>query len=454
MFVVKSLNVYRLSSLRGPRGVAGVLLGIHIAGCGSARFQAEPQGENERETRDVATETSSRSDVQSEFSLRPLPTSSDGAETATSTILDASDDLGTTVGFGGADASVSDVSIDVVTGALTAELTADATFASWGLATPSVEVRSELEAGTASEQASDAGLDAGTSMGSDDAAVGRSGASDLDTSQPNDPNVCNSGDFGTPQLVLGLGYDDRMWGPAISSDGNVLLFGYTSDNEDLYMATMEPGESRTFENLTALTSLNTAGNEGTPFLSHDALTLYFYATREGGPGDRDLWFATRQEVRDDFGEPEQVLGVNGATYDHLPWLSDDELTLYYTTERQGGIGHSDIWKATRASKSDAFADHTLVPGINSEDREDAIAFSPDRLTVYFTTDRDTDGNLDIWRATRSSRGADFADPEEVPGLNSDTEDTNLALTRDGKRLYFSSGRDGKQRLWVAARTCF
>lgn len=268
-----------------------------------------------------------------------------------------------------------------------------------------------------------------------------------------DPDVCNAGEFGEPQLVVGLGFDDRLWGPAISSDGNLLLFGYTGTDEDLFMASAQVGDGVAFHNVTALSGLNTGSGEGTPFLSYDGLSLYFYANREGGPGDRDLWFSTRASVDDDFEAAEQVPGVNGGSYDHLPWLSDDERRIYYTTERDGGLGRSDIWTASRASKTEPFSGHELVRGINTEHREDAIAFSPDRLTVYFTTDRATDGDLDIWRATRKSRSNDFGDAEEVVGLNSDTEDTNLALTRDGKRLYFSSGRGGKQRLWVATRTC-
>jgi Tol biopolymer transport system component len=73
--------------------------------------------------------------------------------------------------------------------------------------------------------------------------------------------------------------------------------------------------------------------------------------------------------------------------------------------------------------------------------------------VYFTTDRETDGNLDIWHATRSSSKQDFSDAEPIGYLNSPQEDTNLAMTRDGTRLYFSSGRGGAQRLWVAIRSC-
>ncbi len=150
--------------------------------------------------------------------------------------------------------------------------------------------------------------------------------------------------------------------------------------------------------------------------------------------------------------PALLEGANDQQYDHLPWLSADELTLCYTTLRDDGLGQSDIWMATRASKDDAFSEHRLVPGINSEAREDAVAFSPDGLTVFFSTDRETDGNLDLWHATRLSR-EDFTDAHALAPLNSDAEDTNLSLTNDGRHLYFSSGRSGEQRIWVASRSC-
>lgn len=421
-------------------------------GCSATRFEAAPE-RSEGPGVNV-TAGNSTNDAWTSSSLGAAPASSDVAATANG-VEPASKD------GGASDASVRDAAAEPTTdGMVTATDSSRAASAISRQDTGSFESvapdsgasRGPLDASVGTRDGASVGLDAGVTD-ERDAARSEVSASDVATTQPDDPNVCNEGEFDAPQLVMGLGYDDRMWGPAISSDGNVLLFGYTSTNEDLYMATLAPGETRWFENVSPLTSLNTGGSEGTPFLSYDALTLYFYATREGGPGDRDLWFATRQGERDDFGEPQQVLGVNGGNYDHLPWLSDDELRIYYTTERDGGLGRSDLWTAKRASKQAAFEEPVLVPGVNSEYREDAIAFSPDRLTVYFTTDRATAGDLDIWRATRSSRGADFSDPEIVPGLNSDSEDTNLALTRDGKRLYFSSGRDGKQRLWVAARTC-
>lgn len=283
--------------------------------------------------------------------------------------------------------------------------------------------------------------------------AGTSSAGDTGSAPPLEPGICNSGEFEAPKQVLGLGFDDKLWGPAISADGNTLYFGHTTLHEDLYSATIQPDRVRTFQDVTPLTTLNTSRNEGTPFITVDGLSLYYYAIRQGGPGERDLWHASRASLSEEFSEPKQVMGVNGPSYDHLPWLSDNELTIYYTTERLGGLGRSDIWQATRLSKNMPFAGHRLVPGINSSAREDSLAFSPDRLTVYFSTDRGTTGDLDIWQATRAARGENFSNPQPLAHLNSSADDTNLAMTRDGTRLYFSSGREGGQRIWVAIRSC-
>ncbi len=447
MLVVKRSDVYSFGRHRAALSVtAGAAALLLVSSCGSKRFRGldDSGGPSPMEP-----DASVPSSVEAGIATSPLelPTQTTGVEDAAASHpeVDSRADSGTP-SKDHVDTSPGEAATSSATSSAFVTSRPGTEFADPGSPAP--------DAGfTDSTPPAVSASDASVSNSHPDASNGSDGSSQGDATGPTDPNACNSGEFGEPRLVLGLGFDDRLWGPAISSDGNVLLFGYTANDENLYVATMVEGETRTFENVTALTSLNTSGGEGTPFLSYDGLTLYFYATREGGPGDRDLWFATRPGVRDDFGEPEQVPGVNGELYDHLPWVSDDELTIFYTTERDGGLGKSDLWTAKRPSKQEPFGDHALVSGINSEDREDAIAFSPDRLTVYFTTDRETDGNLDIWRATRASRNAAFSNPEVVPELNSDSEDTNLAMSRDGKQLYFSSGRNGKQRLWVASRAC-
>lgn len=426
--LLPSLNRRRDARGRSGFGILALLVALTPA-CGSQRFRAG----TELEPQDAAAA------VTITAASEPSPTS----ETSTAAASSAAD-------AGGSSATrEASASVAVDSGASAVDVTSSRVN---DASVTSLELDAGTHAATSNPSTPEAG---GSSVATSEQvdASSEGGASDADGAPPVDAGGCRFGRFQEPSLVLGLGFDDRLWGPAISRDGQVLLFGYTGGDEDLFRATNTGNGARNFEDVTALEALNTGGNEGTPFLSSDGLTLYFYATRPGGPGDRDLWFATRTNTSDDFAEPHQLLGVNGESYDHLPWLSDDELTIYYTTEREGGLGRSDVWMATRLTKSDAFDGHQLVPGINSDSREDAIAFSADRLTAYFTTDRASDGDLDIWQATRASSDADFADPQAIDGLNSSAEDTNLALTGDGTRLYFSSGRGGQQRLWVAVRSC-
>lgn len=435
---------HRASSLSFVVTTSVLVTGV---ACEARRFTMSSQpthdssGLEPRPTLDFSDETPTDFDVVTEWAMTPsasVSIDSAGTDSGVSsgrTEAQPSSDLGSTTIGENADAAVDPATAGG--SSTTAEMTYTAT-----------------NGGASESSIGETGaVDAGTSSDTHHTSVSETSDSYPVEPYPVDPGACNVGEFGEPELVMGIGYTDRLWGPTVSPDGNTLFFGYTGSDEDLYQATARRDRARTFEDVTPLAELNTSGNEGTPFITRDALSIYFYATREGGPGDRDLWYATRAEPDGEFGNPRQVAGVNGTSYDHLPWLSDDELTIYYTTLRDGGIGRSDIWQASRPTKDAAFVDHRPVPGINTEYREDAIAFSPDRLTVYFTTDRETDGNLDIWQATRVSRSHDFSNAAPIDHLNSDAEDTNLALTRDGKRLYFSSGRQGAQRLWVSVRTC-
>jgi hypothetical protein len=63
-------------------------------------------------------------------------------------------------------------------------------------------------------------------------------------------------------------------------------------------------------------------------------------------GDNDLWLATRPTTNDPWGEPVN-LGptVNGPARDAGPSLSIDGRTLYFNSDRPGGIGDNDLWQA-------------------------------------------------------------------------------------------------------------
>ena len=82
-----------------------------------------------------------------------------------------------------------------------------------------------------------------------------------------------------------------------------------------------------------MASINTPAGEGTPFLSDDALALYFYSDRAGGAGGRDLYRATRSSAQADFSDVRVIEGLNGGADDHMPWTAPDGLGIYFASTR-------------------------------------------------------------------------------------------------------------------------
>ena len=261
---------------------------------------------------------------------------------------------------------------------------------------------------------------------------------------------CGLGEFGAPQAIADLAPGLDIWSPALSTDG-----------QTLYFAASQPGASETiyraqriadaaFAAPVPLVNVATAGGEGTPFASADQLTLYFYSLRPGG--DRDLWIASREDLTSEFDEPRPLSGVNGFAIDHLPWLSSDEHTLIFVSNRAGGLGQSDLWTATRAASDAPFEPPTPLPGINTPLDEGRASLSADRLAIIFSSARDgTLGDHDLWIATRSELDAPFASPTNLGILNSATRDIDPFLTANERELFFVSTRTGRSELLRAVR---
>jgi len=83
--------------------------------------------------------------------------------------------------------------------------------------------------------------------------------------------------------------------------------------------------------------VNSADGDAGPSISADRLTLYFSSQRSGGSGLSDLWLTTRETIDDDWGEPVN-LGpiVNSSSHDGGPSISADGLLLYFYSDRPGG----------------------------------------------------------------------------------------------------------------------
>jgi Tol biopolymer transport system component len=86
--------------------------------------------------------------------------------------------------------------------------------------------------------------------------------------------------------------------------------------------------------------------------------------------------------------------------------------------------------------------------------EQGVTLSRDGLTIVFSTDRGGGlGRTDLWTATRLNRAGKFSTPVNLGQVNSGAEDGDPKRSNDGRELFFSSSRDGLQRLWRALRSC-
>jgi hypothetical protein len=196
-------------------------------------------------------------------------------------------------------------------------------------------------------------------------------------------------------------------------------------------------------------TVNSPAGDKAPCISADGLSLYFSSGRSGGHGDQDLWVTTRKTKNAPWGEPVN-LGptVNSEAGEHSPSISTDGLTLYFAEQsekldRPGGLGGGDIWVTMRKTKADPWASPVnLGPTVNSPAWDQAPSISDDGLTLYFDSERDGVDESAIWVTRRKATSEPWGAPVRLgPAVNAGWE-ADPDISRDGSTLYFVSGRSG------------
>ena len=203
--------------------------------------------------------------------------------------------------------------------------------------------------------------------------------------------------------------------------------------------------------MTVVPGLDGTGTEDDVALTTDQLEVFFDSSRTGGQGGGDLWTATRASVLDPFATPTNVTVLNGTGDDATPDVTGDGLTLYYVTDRPGGAGAKDIFVATRPDRSSAWVGPVLVPELATSGDEAGPSISADGLHMFFGTDGA--GN-DLYASTRAQPGDAWGTPGPVAELNTAADDGEPWINRDGTFIVFSStraGGAGGYDLWMARR---
>ena len=145
-------------------------------------------------------------------------------------------------------------------------------------------------------------------------------------------------------------------------------------------------------------------------------------------------------VRNGKWQKPEVLPFSGRGFDYAPALSPDGSLLLFTSSRRVDGKpklDTDLWLVERTPHGPWSAPRRLPSPINSDSIEQGAAIGPDGA-LYFSSDRPGGlGSSDIYRA-ESAGHATWGEPKRVDPISSPFTETHPFITRDGRFLFFVS----------------
>ncbi|MDX1908589.1 MAG: OmpA family protein [Bacteroidia bacterium] len=175
----------------------------------------------------------------------------------------------------------------------------------------------------------------------------------------------------------------------VTQDGKIIFFTACNledglGNCDIYMATRKGSGWSKPENMGD--AINGDGWDSQPCLSPDGKTLFFCSSRAGGLGGRDIWFS--QWVQGAW-TPAQNLGapVNSIGNEDSPFLHADGITLYFSSDFHPGFGSQDLFVTHRQEDGTWEAPKNLGYPLNTLADESNIFVNASGRQAFINSDR-------------------------------------------------------------------
>lgn len=267
----------------------------------------------------------------------------------------------------------------------------------------------------------------------------------------------NPVDFKPINLGDGVNTEYNEYWPSLSIDEEILVFTrlipinpkhtrMDTDNfhEDLFVSMKD---SKTGKYMTAKPmngSVNSILNEGAQCISADGRICVITAcNRPDGKGSCDLYIMFNRNGR--WTEPENMTTVNSQSWDSNPSLSADGKTLYFASNRSGGIGKIDIWKIEIDNKGRAVGEAVnLGPTINTAYNDVSPCIHTDGRTLYFASEGHPGmGMLDLFWSKLDENNKWQTPVNMGYPINTNGEERSLIVNAKGDvAMYASSGEKG------------
>jgi OOP family OmpA-OmpF porin len=229
--------------------------------------------------------------------------------------------------------------------------------------------------------------------------------------------------------------------PVLTADQQQLIFtrrmgSSGDDDEDLVISKKDKrGRWTTPESISP--NINSNLNEGTCTISADGRKLIFTScVGRQGYGSCDLFQS--ELVGDTWTKPKNLgPNVNSSEWESQPSLSADGRTLYFVSDRRGGVGRRDIWVTQLNDKGEWTKARNLGKPVNTIYDEISPFIHVNNRVLYFASNGLVGfGGYDIFFSERDSTG--WSDPKNLGSpINNHEDQFSLYITSDGKKGYYS-----------------
>jgi outer membrane protein OmpA-like peptidoglycan-associated protein/Tfp pilus assembly protein PilF len=227
--------------------------------------------------------------------------------------------------------------------------------------------------------------------------------------------------------------------PVLTADGETLVFTrLVGRQEDFYASKKTNGE---WTEAKPLLEINTDDNEGAQCVSADGKVLYFTGcNRPNGLGSCDVFFSKFQNGK--WSAPKGFAAINTEHWDSQPSVSADGKTVYFASNRPGGLGGIDIWYIRFENGKWSEAKNMGKP-VNTPYDDQTPYIHPDGQTLYFTSEgHPSMGGKDLYLSRMNEDGT-WGEPMNLGyPINTKDNEGTLSVSLDGRTAYF--GRSTKQ----------
>ncbi len=267
---------------------------------------------------------------------------------------------------------------------------------------------------------------------------------------PLDVEVTNLGDN------INSKFDDKN--PCITADGSKIVFttrrpesssavadveGDGGYFEDIYIANYD-SLSKGFGKATEVPgSINTKAHDAVTSISADGKQIFIYKNDINDKDSRGGDVFVSKVSNGKWRTPEPIGKPIASSYwEGGACISPDGKKYFFTSERPGSLGGSDIWMVQKISKKEWGKPENLGPVVNSVNDEAGMFLAPDGKTLFFCSNGPGSmGSYDVFKTVYD--GTKWSTPVNLGyPVNSPSKEGQLTISADAKYAYVSSDRPG------------